>query len=116
MYQAYIGSTTTYIAFAHLERHGAPDAEGIHEGSRNRILLDEILRNESHYRVAVLVHELMHARPGRNYSGYTTEECFEEETLAFSAQAKWWYEKFQKRQKKPNGEGTAGKLPLTGVA
>ena len=95
LYQAYIGSTITYIAFAHLERHGAPDAEGIHEGSRNRILLDEVLRDESHYvRVAVLVHELMHARPGRDYSDYSTEECFEEETLAFSAQAKWWYEKF----------------------
>ena len=54
MYQAYLGSKITYIAFAHLERHGAPDAEGIHEGSRNRILLDEILRDESHYvRVAV---------------------------------------------------------------
>ena len=95
MYQAYLGSKITFIAFAHLERHGAPDAEGIHEGSRNRILLDEILRDESHYvRVAVLVHELMHGRPGRDYSGYSTEECFEEEILAFCAQAKWWYEKF----------------------
>ena len=42
----------------------------------------------------------MHARPGRNYSGYTTEECFEEETLAFSAQAKWWYEKFGRNGKR----------------
>ena len=50
---------------------------------------------KAHYvRVAVLVHELMHGRPGRDYSGYSTEECFEEEILAFSAQAKWWYEKF----------------------
>ena len=109
LYQAYIGSTITYIAFAHLERHGAPDAEGIHEGSRNRILLDEVLRDESHYvRVAVLVHELMHARPGRDYSDYTTEECFKEETLAFSAQAKWWYEKFGRDGKRnPTEKGTA---------
>ena len=100
MYQAYLESSITYIAFAHLELHGAAGAEGVHQSYSNRILLDEKLREESHYvRVAVLVHELFHARPARDYSNYTPKKCFEEETLAFSAQAKWWFEKFGRNGK-----------------
>ena len=100
MYQAYLGSSITYMAFAHLELHGAAGAEGVHQGYSNRILLDEKLREESHYvRVAVLVHELFHARPARDYSNYTPNRCFEEETLAFSANAKWWFEKFGRNGK-----------------
>ncbi len=95
LYQAYLASEVAYIAFARLENYGFPNSDGLYHVRYNRILLDEGLRGESHYvRVSALVHELFHARPSRDFASYTTENCFEEETLAFMAQAKWWYEKF----------------------
>ena len=102
MYEAYLTSEVNYIAFAHLERHGGPDANALFEPWNNRILLDESLRDESHFvRVAWLVHELVHAwRHVRGYSVSTPEQCYEEETFAFRAQAKWWYEKFGEYGKK----------------
>ena len=102
MYQAYLASEVNYIAFAHLDRHGGADANALFEPWNNRILLDESLRDESHFvRVAWLVHESVHAwRHVRGYSVSTPEQCYEEETFAFRAQAKWWYEKFSEYGKK----------------
>ncbi len=95
LYQAYVGSEVTYVAFDDLADYGFPHSDGLFQVGNNRVLLDDRLRAESLYvRVSALVHELFHARPSRDYTDYTMEECFKEETLAFMAQAKWWYEKF----------------------
>ena len=102
IYHAYQASDVNYIAFAHLERHGVSQAKGLFEPWNNRVLLDESLRDESQYvRVAWLVHELMHAwRHADDHLVSTPEQCFEDETLAFRAQARWWYEKFGRNGKR----------------
>ncbi len=101
LYEAYLESNVHYLGFDDLSRFDVPHVLGVYNVNRGRILLDDSLREASQYmRVAVLVHELFHARPGRDYSDYSTEQCFEEETLAFSAQAVWWREKFGVRGKR----------------
>lgn len=106
LYAAYLQSNVHYLGFDDLSRFDVPDALGVYDANRGRILLDDSLREASRYvRVAVLVHELFHARPGQDFTDFSTEQCFEEETLAFSAQAKWWHEKFGVRGKRNPTEG-----------
>lgn len=106
LYAAYLQSNVHYLGFADLSRIDVPNVLGVYDVNRGRVLLDDSLREASQYeRVAVLVHELFHARPAKDYTDYSTEQCFEEETLAFSAQAKWWREKFGVRGKRNPTEG-----------
>ncbi|MDE2817297.1 MAG: hypothetical protein OXM03_07175 [Chloroflexota bacterium] len=106
LYAAYRRSNVNYIGFDDLSRIDVPHVLGVYSVNRGRILLDDSLREASQYvRVAVLVHELFHARPGQDFTDFSTEQCFEEETLAFSAQARWWREKFGVRGKRNPTEG-----------
>ncbi len=101
LYAAYLRSNVHYLGFEDLSRVHVKNVLGLYDVNRGRILLDDSLRDASQYmRVSVLVHELYHARPGQDFRDFTTEQCFEEETLAFSAQAKWWHEKFGARGKR----------------
>lgn len=106
LYAAYLRSNVNYLGFDDLSRVDVEHVLGLYDVNRGRILLDDSLRKASQYvRVAVLVHEIFHARPGQDFKDFTTEQCFEEETLAFSAQAKWWHEKFGARGKRNPTEG-----------
>lgn len=106
LYAAYRRSNVNYLGFDDLSRIDVPHVLGVYSVNRGRILLDDSLREASQYvRVAVLVHELFHARPGQDFTDFSTEQCFEEETLAFSAQARWWREKFGVRGKRNPTEG-----------
>lgn len=101
LYAAYLESNVHHLGFGDLSRLDVPHVLGLYNVNRGRILLDDSLREASQYvRVAVLVHELFHARPAQDYSEFSVEQCFAEETLAFSAQAKWWREKFGARGKR----------------
>lgn len=106
LYKAYLKSNVHYLGFDDLSRVEVSHVLGVYDVNHGRILLDDSLREASQFvRVSVLVHELFHARPAQDYTDYSEERCFEEETLAFSAQAKWWHEKFGVRGKRNPTEG-----------
>ena len=102
LYQALRKSNVVYVGYKDLSYLGDSIASFKITLDGDRINLDESMRNESvDARAAAVAHEIYHAwfwATGRHVR--SVEGCYEEETQATRAHAKWWYERFGENGKR----------------